>query len=122
LLWWSGQAAFAALLAWLLRRRTLEEALCLSFPLVWSCASPAYYYYALLAVPLLHFAARPERPSRALGLALVFATSIAARFFHAGPTFGGYFAFKLSIVMGVLALYVLACAALEARAGGPGRA
>ena len=118
--WWLAQAAFAALLAWLVRRRRLHEALCLSFPLVWVLASPAYYYYALLAVPLLYFAERAARPARALGLALVFATSLAARAFHAGPTFGGHFAFKLSIVMGVLALYMLACAAREARAPVPG--
>jgi hypothetical protein len=114
-LWWAWQASFGAFLAWLLRRRPLHEALCLSFPLVWSFASPAYYYYAFLVVPLLWFAERLARPARALGLALVFATSLLARAFHAGPTFGGYFAFKLSFVMGVLAAYVTLAAVREAR-------
>lgn len=68
-------------------------------------------------MPLLHFAARPELVLRAIGLALVFATSIGARFFHAGPTFGEHFAFKLSIVMGVLAAYVTLAAARGARRG-----
>jgi hypothetical protein len=115
--WWTCQAAFAALLAWATKKRALHEALCLSFPFVWSFASPAYYYYAFLVVPLLFFAERLARPRHALGLALVFATSIAARFFHGGPTFGGHFAFKLSIVMGVLAAYVAFLAASSARRG-----
>jgi hypothetical protein len=114
-LWWGCQALFAAGLAWLTRKRPLHEALCLSFPLVWFLASPAYYYYAVLVVPLLHFAERPESRTRALGLALVFATSLLARAFHGGATFAGHFAFKLSIVMGALALYQALSAALEAR-------
>jgi len=115
--WWACQAAFAAFLAWATRRRALHEALCLSFPLLWFFASPAYYYYAFLVVPLLFFAERLARPERALGLALIFATSVAARFFHPGPNFGEHFAFKLSIVMGVLAAYVTLCAARGARRG-----
>jgi hypothetical protein len=111
-LWWSCQALFAAALAWLLRKKPLHEALCLSFPLLWACASPAYYYYAFLVVPLL-YCAEKERPARALGLACVFATSLFARAFHGGATFGEHFAFKLSIVMGALALVMLAYAALE---------
>ena len=115
--WWACQAAFAAFLAWITRQRALHEALCLSFPLLWFLASPAYYYYAFLVVPLLFFAERLARPRRALGLALIFATSLAARAFHAGPTFGEHFAFKLSIVMGVLAAYVAFFAASSARRG-----
>lgn len=116
-LWWACQLAFAALLAWATKKRALHEALCLSFPLVWAFAAPAYYYYAFLVVPLLFFAERLARPRRALGLALVFATGLAARLLHAGPTFGDHFAFKLSIVMGVLALYVAFLAVSSGRSG-----
>jgi len=56
---------------------------------------------------------RGERWSGALGLALVFATSLFARAFQGGAAFQGYFAFKLSVVMGVLALYLVLCAARE---------
>lgn len=112
-LWWSLQAAGAVALALFLRRRPLDEALCLSYPFVWLAASPAYYYYALLLVPALWGAARLARPARAVALALVFATSLCARAFHGGPTFQGHFAFKLSLVMGLLALGLLVCARLE---------
>ncbi len=118
-LWWTCQALFVAGLAWLVRRRPLHEALGLSFALVWCAATPAYYYYAFLLVPLLFFVERARRPSGALGLALVFATSLFARAFQASPTFGGYFAFKLSLVMGALALYLVLEAALEARRSRP---
>ncbi len=107
-LWWVCQALFAACLGWLVRRRPLHEALALSFALVWCLATPAYYYYACLLVPLIHFAARAERWGGALGLALVFASGLCARAFQGGPTFGGYFAFKLSLVMGVLVVYLVA--------------
>jgi hypothetical protein len=113
--WWVCQLSFAALLAWTTRKRPLHAALCLSFPLLWFFASPAYYYYAFLVVPLLYCVEYPERPTRAIGLALVFATGLSARLFHAGPTFGEHFAFKLSIVMGVLALYLVFCTVLDAR-------
>ena len=38
------------------------------------------------------------------------ASGLFARAFQGGPTFQGYFAFKLSIVMGVLALYLVVAA------------
>ena len=81
--------------------------------MVWCFATPAYYYYAFLLVPLLAFVERGERWSGALGLALVFASSLFARAFQGGAAFQGYFAFKLSVVMGVLALYLVLCAARE---------
>lgn len=114
-LWWCCQALFVAGLAWLVRRRALHEALALSFALVWCLATPAYYYYAFLLVPLLAFVERSERLAGALGLALVVASGLFARAFQGGPTFQGYFAFKLSIVMGVLVLYLVVAAALEER-------
>jgi energy-converting hydrogenase Eha subunit A len=106
--WWTLQALGALLVGALLRKRPLHEALCLSFAFVWFCAAPAYYYYAFLLVPLLDLAEQATRPAGALGLALVFGTSLCARAFHTGPTFGDHFAFKLSLVMGGLALYALA--------------
>jgi hypothetical protein len=118
-LWWSLQALAALGLGWFLRKRPLWEALCLSFAMVWLLASPAYYYYAFLLVPLLWGANAPERAPRAVALALVFATSLGARAFHAGPTFGGHFAFKLSWVMGLCAAGLLACAALDRRRARP---
>ncbi|MSR63286.1 MAG: hypothetical protein EXS08_12660 [Planctomycetes bacterium] len=114
-LWWACQALFVAGLAWLVRRRSLTEALGLAFALVWCLTSPAYYYYAFLVVPLLYCAADLARPTRALGLALIFATSLAARALHGGATFGNYFAFKFSCVIGVLALYLVCSAWFEQR-------
>ncbi|NOT29908.1 MAG: hypothetical protein HOP15_05595, partial [Planctomycetes bacterium] len=114
-LWWTAQALFVAGLAWLVRKRPLHEALGLSFALVWCLATPAYYYYAFLLVPLLWFAERSERVTGALGLALVFASGLLARAFQGGATFQNYFAFKLSAVMGVLALYLVVSAVLEER-------
>jgi hypothetical protein len=111
--WWLCQVLFAAGLAWLVRRRALHEALALAFAFVWCFASPAYYYYAFLLVPLCHFAERAERWSGAVGLALVFLTSPLAKSFQGGATFQGYFAFKLSLVMGVLALYVVLVGVFE---------
>lgn len=113
--WWLLQALFALGLAFLAARRPLEEALALGFALVWFLANPAYYYYAFLVVPLLHFAGRAERGPRAAGLALVFATSLGARASHGGLRFEGHFAFKLSCVMGALALALCAVAWLESR-------
>jgi hypothetical protein len=115
LLWWTLQATVALAVAWVARRRTLEQALGLGFVLVWFLAAPAYYYYALLLVPLVACAARAAEPAGAIGLALVFATSLGARAVHGGPTFEGHFAFKLSALVGVLALWLFAEAWLADR-------
>lgn len=113
--WFATQGALALFLGWLARRRKLHEALCLSFVFLWAFAAPAYYYYALLAVPLLYFAERAERWPRAIGLALVFATGVFARAVHGGRTFEGYFAFKLSAALGVLALALVVVFWLDGR-------
>ena len=55
----------------------------------------------------------PNVTAWAIGLALVFGTSLLARAVHGGPTFEGHFAFKLSLGMGALALFLLVSAALE---------
>jgi hypothetical protein len=115
-IWIVAQAGFVALLAWLVRRRTLCEALGLAFVLVWSLAAPAYYYYAFLLVPLVWFADRLDLRGRALGLALLFATSVLARAVHGGLAFEGHFDFKLSAAFGALAAYMVASAVLEERA------
>lgn len=121
LAWFALQGGVAVLVAWVARRKPLEQALALGFVLVWSLASPAYYYYALLAVPLVALAARAGSWIHAVGLALVFATSLGARAVHGGPMFLEHFAFKLSAIMGVLALYQLASAAWESRRSSPER-
>lgn len=113
--WFATQGALALFLGWLTRRRKLHEALCLSFVFLWAFAAPAYYYYALLAVPLLYFAEHAERWPRAIGLALLYGTSVFARAVHGGRTFEGYFAFKLSAAMGVLALALVIVFWLDGR-------
>lgn len=114
--WFLVQGLVAVGLGWLAWRRRLHEALALSFVFLWSFAAPAYYYYALLLVPLLYFAEEAGRWRRALGLALVFATGVFARAVHGGRTFDGHFAFKLSAAMGVLAAALWIVFQLDGRA------
>jgi len=115
--WYALVLASALGLGWLARNRPLDEALALGFPFLWLAAAPAYYYYALLLVPLCYFAARSSTWGGALGLALVFATSVFARLVHGGRTFEGHFAFKLTLAFGVLVLVQIVLQAREARRG-----
>jgi hypothetical protein len=111
--WWTCQAFFALLLAGALRRRPPHEGFALGFVLVYALAAPAYYYYALLLVPLCFLADAPERAGRALGLALVFGTGLGARALASGREITLALSYQLSLVMGFLALYLLALAWLE---------
>lgn len=113
--WYALLVAGAVGLGWIARRRPLAEALALGFPFLWLAAAPAYYYYALLLVPLCHFAARAATPGGALGLACVFATGVFARLVHGGRTFDGHFAFKFTFALGVLVLILVWTEAREAR-------
>ncbi len=113
--WWACQALFAATVAWVLREKPAHEALALGFALVYFAAAPAYYYYALLLVPLLYCAGALERPARAIGLALLFGTSVYARAIHPGREMTLEFSFRLSVAFGLVVLFLLASAALERR-------
>ena len=115
LLWWTLQALFVALWAWVVRKRPEHEALALGFVLVWCLTAPAYYYYVVLLVPFLFLVEHMERPGRAFGLALLFATTLVARWVHPGREMTLDSSFALSCALGVLALALLLVAALESR-------
>jgi hypothetical protein len=114
-LWWLCQGVFAVLLALVLRRRPSHEALALSFVMVWCLVAPAYYYYALLVVPLTWCAARCERWDRAVGLALLFATGLVGRAFHPGRELTLQHSFLLALSFGLVAVTLCVMVVLEER-------
>jgi hypothetical protein len=104
------------------------EALVFGFVFVFFGVSATYYYYFILCVPLLFFAARLEEPARALGLALMFFTGAAGYLLFSGwaplagvsPIFHGWHQefptyYYLSWLVGLTSLTMLGVAAAAAR-------
>ena len=81
-LWWLIQAAVLAASFFAVRNLSDHEAFAVGFVPMFFLASPTYYYFVILLVPLLFFASRLERSSRALGLAWMFVTGAAGYAFY----------------------------------------
>jgi hypothetical protein len=112
-LWW-GIMAVALGLCFLAVRR-LDDHLTFAFGFVpfFFMISPTYYYYILLTAPLLFFTTELERPSRLIGVILMFLSAMAGHQLYSVwqqefPTY-----YWLSWLNLLLALYMILLAFLE---------
>ena len=80
--WWAIQAAVLLVSFFAVRNLTAHEALAYGIVPAFFLIAPTFYYYVMLIVPFMFFAARIESIPRAIGLAWLFGVSIAAYFFY----------------------------------------
>ena len=113
--WWAIQAAM--LLFCLFAVRGLKDHMAFVFGFVpcFFLVAPTYYYYVMLAVPLLFFTVEMERPTRALGAVWLFLTAMAGYYFNSMwvqkfPTY-----FWLAFMLLLLVFYMMALAFREGR-------
>lgn len=111
--WWTIQAIM--LLVCLLAVKGLKDhqAMAFSFVPCFFLVSPTYYYYVMLAVPLLFFTPEIERPSRALGIIWLFISAMAGHYYYSmwQQQFATYY--WLSCMLFVLVLYMILLALAE---------
>ena len=95
----------------LMRRIQPWQAFCFGFVPVFLLVAPTYYYYIVILVPALYFAADPTRLPNLIGLLLIFAEGMAAHYGHRlwDRSFQQFF--LVSAMMMVIALYLCALAA-----------
>ena len=113
-LWWSVVVAVLLLTFWLVRRLEDHETLSFGYVPVFFLVAPTYYYHVMLVVPFLFFAHKIDRPTRAAGLLMMFATAIAGHrlFLRWDRTYTLFF--TLSCLIFVMVLYMMALAAYTA--------
>lgn len=114
LLWWSIVCAVLALSFLLVRRLEDHETLSFGYVPVFFLVAPTYYYHVMLVLPFLFFAHKIERPTRAAGLLMMFATAIAGHrlFLRWDRTYTLFF--TLSCLIFVMVLYMMVLAAYTA--------
>ncbi len=112
-MWWSIQAF--VLLASFLAVRKLDdyESVAYGFVPAFFLASPTFYYYVMLIVPLFLFAPKLNKPLRSFGLMLMFLISAAAFILHFTLPLGLALSFILSCMLLGLAAYILATSLLS---------
>ncbi len=106
-LWWSIQAIVLFLCLIAVKGLKDHQALAFSFAPFFFMTAPTYYYYIMLAAPLILFTSELERPTRALGLAWMFFTAMAGYYFYAmwRQEYATYY--WLSWMNCVLAVYII---------------
>lgn len=95
----------------LVRRLQDHEAFCLGMVPVFFLVAPTYYYYILILIPALYFAARLDQPAWAVGFALILIEGMLAHYGHrvwdrSFPQF-----FSISVMMMIIAVYMAVVAA-----------
>ena len=113
---WVIQACMLLLSLYLVKGLKTHQALIYGMVPCFFLATPTYYYYIMLCVPLLFFAPEVERPSRAIGLAMMFVTGMIGYGFFAmwRQQFATYY--WLSWLIFFMCVYMMAIAFAETRA------
>jgi len=112
-IWWTIQGVVLIFCLFAVKGLKDHEALAFSFVPTFFLVAPTYYYYIMLLVPFLFFAGQLDRPSRALGLIMMFSTAMA------GYVFYGLWQQKtstyvyLSWMVLIMVLYMMLLAMLE---------
>jgi len=114
-LWWTIQL-FMLVFA-LFAARGLRDSMAFAFGFVpcYFLASPTYYYYIMIVIPLLFFSAELERPSRILGLFWILIVGMMGYFFYGMWVQEASTYQWCSFLVFVLALYMMLLAAFERR-------
>ena len=107
IVWWSIQVFVLALSVFLVRKLDDHEAMSYGFVPVFFLVAPTYYYYIMLLVPFLFFACKLERPTRALGLIMLFAMSMVAWKLYPGWGRGYAFFFTVSCMLLGIVFYMM---------------
>ena len=114
LLWWIIQAFVLLVSVFLVQKLEDYEAMAYSFVPTFFLVSVTYYYYVMLLVPFLFFAPKLERPTRAIGLIMMFISSMVAYKCHPVWRFSFPLFFTFSCMTLALVLYMMALALLDA--------
>ncbi len=107
LVWWTIQAVVILLSAFLVLRLDDYEAVAYGYVLVFFLVAPTYYYHVMLVVPFLFFAGKMGRPMRAVGLIMMFATSMIAYKLYLMWDRGYKLYFTISCMLLVNVLYMM---------------
>jgi hypothetical protein len=108
-LWWSIQALMLLVSFFLVRGLSDTRALIYGFVPCFFLASPTYYYYIMLLVPLLFYAPYIERGGHALGLLLMFFTAMAGYYFNEELRFAQEFPtyYWMSVLIFMMVLHMM---------------
>lgn len=110
-LWWAIQVAMLGLCVFLVRNLEDYEAAAFSFVPVFFLVAPTYYYYIMLLVPFLFFAPSFEKPSSAIGLILMFLSSMVAYQFYSayGRELPLFYALSMMALLVVIYMMAMSC-------------
>lgn len=112
-IWWIIQGLVLIFCLFAAKGLKDYEALAFSFVPTFFLVSPTYYYYIMLLAPFLFFAGQLERPSRALGLIMMFSTGMAGYVFYGLWQQKASTYLYLSWMILILVLYMMFLAMLE---------
>ena len=113
-IWWGIQAAVLLVSLFLVRNLEDYEALAYSYVPTYFLVAPTYYYHVMLALPFLFFAPKLERPTRAAGLIMMFATIVVAYKMYLWWNRGFPLFFSISCMIGAMVLYIMFLSGIEA--------
>jgi len=107
------QASVLLLAVYLVRGLKAYEVFCFGIVAAFMLIAPTYYYYIMILIPALYFAARIDEPRHAFGFVLILVAGMVAHWTHGiwDRSFQQFFAISV-MVMGILA-YMLGVAAWE---------
>jgi len=105
--WWGIQAAVLLISFLCVWRLEDYEAMAYSYVPAFFLVAPTYYYHVMLVVPFLFFAGKLERPTRAAGLILMFATSMVAYKLYILYNRGYMLFFTISCMILAMVLYMM---------------
>lgn len=111
--WWGIQAAVLLISFFCVWKLEDYEAMAYSYVPTFFLVAPTYYYQVMLLVPFLFFAGKMERPTRAAGLILMFATSMVSYKLYLMWNRGFQLFFTISCMFLVMVLYMMLLGLVE---------
>jgi hypothetical protein len=108
IIWWGIQAVVLGVSFFLVLTLEDYEALAYGYVPAFFMFAPTYYYHVMLIVPFLFFAAKTDYPSRAVGLVIMFATSIVSYQLYGRWDRGWALFFTISCMLLTFVLYLMA--------------
>ncbi len=111
--WWGIQFAVLLLSLFLVRRLEDHEAMAYGYVPTFFLVAPTYYYHVMLAVPFLFFAGKMERPTRLLGLFMIYASAVAGHVLFARWGRASTLFHTMSCILFAMVLYMMALSLIE---------
>lgn len=110
--WWITQAIVLIICLFAVKGLQNYQAMAFSFAPCFFLVSPTYYYYIMLAVPLLFFTPEISRPSRAAGVIWLFISGMMGYYFYSmwQQRFATYYYLGYMLMLLVIYMILLALA------------